>query len=108
MIIFQHPIWRHIKSYCHMPAGRDNVDLLDLPDDLRELCLDAKVNCAACGAVIYCFRQRQKSDRARIAGTPDERRLFYAATCPSSASPGCARTRAATEAKILMKKNLDA
>lgn len=85
---------------------RDNMDLLDLPDDLRTLALGVVVNCVSCGAVIHPFRMRTKSLRARVSGAPDERRLFYAGTCASVENPGCSRTNAATEHKQLLIRTL--
>ena len=106
MIIFEHPIWRHVAPYVHLGEGRDNVDLLGLPDQLRALSLEVICNCVACGEPIKVFRVRAQSDRSRIAGTPVERRLFYAATCPSEKNPGCSRTAAAKDHKNLVKRKL--
>jgi len=99
MILFEHPIWRYVAPYGKMPAGRDNLDFLSLPDDLRELALGVVCNCVSCGAVISPMRVRAQSERSRIAGTPTERRLFYAATCPTDKNAGCSRTTAAATHK---------
>lgn len=108
MIIFDHPIWVHVRRYFYVPdnGARDNVDLLDLPDDLRALALGTVVNCCACEAVISPFRVRAKSLRARVAGTPDERRLFYAGTCASGDNAGCSRTTKASDHKATLLRSL--
>ena len=109
MTVFEHPIWKYVAPYFHVPAGggaRDNVDLLDLPDDLRALALGVVVNCCACGAVIHPFRVRAKSGRARIAGSAEERRLFYASTCASADRPGCCRTNSASEHKLRLLREI--
>jgi ribA/ribD-fused uncharacterized protein len=104
VILFDHPIWKHVAPFAKMVAGRDNVDLLQLPDDLRVLAVDVVCNCVSCGAVIHPLRCRAKSDRSRVAGTAVERRLFYAATCPSEMNPGCSRTTAAQEHKEMVRR----
>lgn len=108
MTILEHPLWPHVRGYFYVPerGERDNVDLLDLPDDLREFALEVVVNCCSCGAVIAPFRVRAKSLRARVSGAPDERRLFYAGTCASGVNSGCARTNAASENKAALLRIL--
>ena len=108
MTIFEHPIFRHLRPYFHLgtEGGRDNVDLLQLPDHLRALALEIRVNCTACGAAISPFRVRAKSHRSRIAGSGEERRLFYAGTCAAEKNSGCARTVAARDHKILVRRVL--
>lgn len=102
MIAFDHPLWPALAPYARVAPGRDNVDLLQLPDDLRAAALSTLVNCVACGAPIHCFRARAKSKRARIGGTETERRLFYAATCVAPA--GCSRSRAAKDHKNYVRR----
>lgn len=99
MTIFDHPIWPHIAAYAKVSLGRDNIDLLQLPEQLRGLALDAVANCISCGKIIHPLRARVKSGRSRIAGTELERRLFYAPTCPTEIDPGCSRTKAAKDHK---------
>lgn len=106
MTIFDHPVWKYVASYAHLDEGRDNVDLLQLPDQLRALALDVICNCVSCGALIHPLRARVLSARSRVAGSGTERRLFYAATCPSEVNPGCSRTLAAKDAKALMRRKL--
>lgn len=107
MIILEHPIWKYIRPYVHLgESDRANVDVLDLPDSLRNVALDVRVNCCACGAVISPFRRRVQSERARIVGAPEERRLFYSGTCPSEKNAGCSRTNLAGEHKDLIVKIL--
>lgn len=99
MILFQHPIWRFVVPYSHLVAGRDNLDFLQMPDELRALALNAVSNCVSCGAVIHPMRARAKSERSRVAGTAIERRLFYAPTCPTEINSGCSRTIQARDHK---------
>lgn len=106
MTIFDHPSWKQLRSFARLSEGRGNVDLLDLPDDLRTLALSVEVNCVACGEPTFCFRARQKSKRARISTTAVERRLFYAATCSSTVNSGCSRSRSAKDAKLAMMREL--
>lgn len=106
MTLFEHPIWPYVLPYAHLAAGRDNLDFLQLPDQIRELALQVVANCVACGAVIHPMRARQVSERSRIGGTPTERRLFYAATCPSEVNSGCSRTIAAQHHKNFMRSKL--
>ena len=106
MTIFDHPIFTHIAPYFHVPPGRDNADLLGLPDQLIALALKVQTNCPACGQPVFPLRRRAQSARSRIAGTPVERRLFYAATCPSEKNPGCARTAAAKDHKSTFIRRL--
>lgn len=106
MILFEHPIWQYVLPYAHLSAGRDNLDLLGLPDQLRELALGVQTNCVACGAVIAPLRARVKSERSRIGNTETERRLFYAPTCPTENNPGCSRTRVAQRHKDAMRAEL--
>ena len=95
MILFDHPVWPHVAPYAHVDAGRDNLDFLQMPDQLRGLALGVVANCVSCGAVVHPLRARAKSERSRVAGTAVERRLFYAPTCPTETRPGCSRTKAA-------------
>ena len=95
MILFDHPIWLHLKPYARLDAGRDNLDLHQLPEKLRELALGVFTNCIACGESIHPLRAREKSQRSRVGGTQVEKRLFYAPTCPTEKNPGCSRTRVA-------------
>ena len=104
MTLFEHPIWVHIAPYAHVTEGRDNIDFLNLPDQLRALALEVVCNCVACGAVIHPLRARVKSDRSRIANTGIERRLFYAPTCPTEKDKGCSRTKAAKVAKVYVRQ----
>jgi hypothetical protein len=106
MTVLDHPIWKYIRPFITVNAARENIDVREIPDDLRDCALDIVVNCAACGKVIHPFRVRAKSDRARIADSAEERRLFYAGTCPSERDPGCSRTTAAREHKDFMLRNL--
>jgi hypothetical protein len=101
--LFEHPIWQHVRPYAHLSDGRENLDFLQLPDQLRELALEVEVNCIACGRSIRPMRAREMSERSRVAGTPTERRLFYASTCPSEVDLGCARTKAAKDHKNLVR-----
>ena len=103
MTLPEHPIYRYVAPYAKISAGRDNVDFLNLPDDLRELALGVVCNCVSCGAVIHPMRTRAKSERSRIAGTATERRLFYAATCPTDKNAGCSRTTAAQQHKTRLR-----
>ena len=84
MIVFDHPFWLQLRPYARLSEGRDNLDLLQLPDDLRVQAVMIQIPCVACGEPCRVFRARLKSERSRIAGQVEERRLFYAATCPSS------------------------
>lgn len=105
MTVFDHPIIKYITPFMHIADGdRGNVDVLQPPDRLRELALGVVVNCAACAAVIHPFRVRAKSERSRVAGQPEERRLFYSGTCSSEQNPGCARTVAAREHKTFVER----
>lgn len=99
MILFDHPIWLHIAPYAHIDDKRSNVDLLQMPDDLRALAIEILTNCPSCGAVVRPLRVRAKSERSRVAGTAIERRLFYAPTCPTDVNSGCSRTVAARDHK---------
>lgn len=103
MILFDHPIWKHIKKYAAVAEGRDNLDFHQLPDQLRALALEVTANCVACGAVVNPLRARAKSERSRIAGSPVERRLFYAPTCLTEKNPGCSRARAARDHKKIVR-----
>jgi hypothetical protein len=106
MLLFQHPIWSHIRPHAHLSAGRDNLDFLQLTDELRDLALSVVANCVACGKVIHPLRARAKSERSRIANSDVERRLFYAPTCPTELNAGCSRTRLAQQHKNVMLKAL--
>lgn len=97
--VFDLPIWPDLLPYARISPRRDNLDLLQLPDDLRQRAQALELPCVACAALCHVFRARVKSGRSRIAGQVEERRLFYAATCPSSVNTGCARSRAAKEHK---------
>lgn len=100
MILFEHPIWRYLRPYAHLAEGRDNLDILQLPDQLRTLALEhVWANCVSCGAAIHPLRARALSERSRVAHTAIERRLFYAPTCPTEKDPGCSRTKAAQRHK---------
>lgn len=99
MTLLDHPAWPYLVKFIHIPEGRDNVDLLDVPDDLRAIALEVVCNCISCGAVIKPLRARAKSSRSRIANTAVERRMFYAPTCPSERDAGCARSKAARQHK---------
>lgn len=94
MTLFEHPLWQHVAPYAKLTEGRDNLDFLNLPDQLRALALDVLVNCVSCGRPIRCLRARVKSSRSRVGGTETERRLFYAPTCETEVNAGCSRTRA--------------
>lgn len=108
MIIFDHPIWPQVSPYARLSEGRDNLDLLQLPDDLILVALNATVTCVACGNPIHPFRRRTKSQRARIANRPEERRLYYASTCAASVNAGCARSTAAKNHKVEVRDRLGA
>lgn len=97
--IFEHPIWPYIFKHGHIPAGRDNLDFLDLPDDLRALAIGVQTNCVSCGKVINPLRARALSTRSRVAHTAIEKRLFYAPTCPTNRDSGCARSKSAQRHK---------
>lgn len=103
MTLFEHPIWPYVLPYAHLDDGRDNIDFLQLPDQIRELALQSVANCPACGAVVHPLRARAMSERSRVAGSPVERRLFYAATCPAEVNAGCSRTIAARNHKVFAK-----
>lgn len=104
MTLFEHTIWPYIAPYIHIDANRGNVDVLQLPDQLRELALGVVANCISCGAVISPLRARAKSSRSRVANTGIERRLFYAPTCPSDRDSGCSRSKIARAHKIEVMK----
>lgn len=106
MIVFHHPNWFFLRPYVRLSSLRGNVDLLDLPDDLRALALATIVDCVACAAPIRCFRARTKSKRSRVSGSSEERRLFYASTCASTVNTGCSRSRAAKDHKRLVRTML--
>ncbi len=106
MLIFDHPIWKHVLPYAHLAPGRDNLDFLQLPEQLRTLSLDVISNCVACGKIVSPLRARQKSDRSRVSGTETERRLFYAPTCATEVNPGCSRSKAAQQHKDIMRAKL--
>lgn len=109
MTLFDLPIWQNLSAFAHLSkGGRDNLDLLRLPDDLRVLALSAIANCVACGDPIHPLRARVKSKRSNIAGTETERRLFYAATCPAEKNAGCARSRSAKEHKKWIRRMFSA
>jgi hypothetical protein len=97
--VFDYPIWSLFKPYARLvgQGNRANVDLLQLPDDLRAAALAITTPCVACGNEIHPFRCRAASQRARIANRPEERRLFYAATCAATVNPGCSRTTQARD-----------
>ncbi len=95
MLLFSHPIWPYLRPYAHMPRATGHCDFLHLPDALRSLALQVRVNCCACDAVISPLRARQKSQKSRISGTAIEWRLFYSATCDTNLS--CTRTKEAGE-----------
>lgn len=97
MTLFEHPLWSRLLPYAHLAAGRDNLDLLQLPEDLRAEAVCVALPCVACGSLVRVLRARLKSRRSRIAGQAEEHRLFYAATCPAAKNPGCARSRAAKD-----------
>ncbi len=99
MTLFDHPAWAHLARYAHLDANRANLDLLQVPDQLRELAIGCQANCVACGAPLRPLRARMKSSRSRIAGSETERRLFYAPTCPTDVNPGCSRSKAARDHK---------
>jgi hypothetical protein len=95
MTLFQHPVWEYVKPYAHVTfcGVIIRLDFLQMPDDLRALALEVVVNCISCGKIVKPLRARAKSDRARIAGTAIERRLFYAPTCTAEVDAGCSRTK---------------
>lgn len=107
MLLFEHPIFKHIVKYASVSEDRANVDFLQLPDLLRSLALEVQTNCPACGASVSPLRARAKSEQSRIAGTETERRLFYAPTCPTEKNPGCSRTKAAKDHKLEIKRVLE-
>lgn len=100
MTLLDHPIFKHLASYASVDEQRANVDFLQLPEQLRALALDVVVNCVSCGAVIHPLRARAQSERSRVGNSPTERRLFYAATCPSEVNAGCSRTHVAKQHKV--------
>ena len=105
--LFDHPIWRHLAPYARLDeGGRDNLDLHQLPDQLRDLALAVEVNCVACGKIIHPLRARVSSERSRVAGSHTERRLFYAPTCPTEKDPGCSRTVLARNHKRWVRENV--
>jgi hypothetical protein len=95
MTLFEQPIWNQLKPFAKLDAGRDNLDLHKLPDDLRDVALKVESTCVACGAPIHPLRARVKSKRSRVGGSQTEKRLFYAPTCPNEKNPGCSRTQVA-------------
>lgn len=99
MLLFDHPIFKHIVKYASISDDRANVDFLQMPDLLRALAMEVICNCPSCGAVAFPLRARAKSHQSRVAGTETERRLFYAPTCPTEKSPGCSRTKSAKDHK---------
>lgn len=103
MNVFEHKIWPLLRPYARLSEGRDNLDLLQLPDPLRANALAIEVPCVACGELCHVFRARVKSGRSRVAGQVEEHRLFYAATCPSSVNAGCARSKAAKAHKRFVR-----
>ena len=109
MILLEHPIFPFVLPYLHVGEGeRANVDVLQPPDQLRDLCLDVEVNCASCGRAIHCFKRRAKSERSRIAGAAEERRLYYTGTCSSEENAGCARTNQSKELKAAVVRKINA
>lgn len=106
MTLLDHPIFRHLVPYASVDEQRANVDFLQLPERLRALALDVVVNCVSCGAVVHPLRARVQSERSRVGGSPTERRLFYAATCPSEVNAGCSRTHAAKQHKLFVVSRL--
>lgn len=106
MTIFDHYLWSKLKPYARLTVGRDNLDLLQLPDGLRAEAMTISLPCVACGESIRVFRARMKSKRSRIAEQVEERRLFYAATCPSAVNAGCSRSRAAKGHKKILRERL--
>lgn len=104
MTLFEHPIWPHVAPYARLDGGRANLDLHQLPDQLRDLALAVETNCVACGKVIHPLRARVLSSRSRVAGSLVEHRLFYAPTCPTDADPGCSRTVAARNHKRRLRE----
>mgnify|MGYP001585531814 FL=1 len=106
MTIFDHPLWPSLLPFSRLSEGRDNLDLLQLPDDLRTEAVKIVLPCVACAAPIRVFRARVKSNRSRIANQVEERRMFYAATCPASVNPGCARSKAAKDHKRFVRERL--
>lgn len=101
--VFDRPIWKDLQGYARLNDRRDNLDLLQLPDDLREQAAAVRCPCISCGAEIRVFRARLKSGRSRVAGQIEERRLFYAATCPTEVNSGCSRSRQAKEHKQFVR-----
>lgn len=105
--IFEHPIWRWVAPHAHLgTVDRDNLDFLELSDQLRELAIGVITNCISCGEPCHPMRARATSNRSRIAGTPVERRLFYAPTCPTEVNPGCSRTKSAKRHKRTVRQQL--
>lgn len=103
MTIFDHGLWPRLKIYARLSNGRDNLDLLQLPNDLRILASQILLPCVACGEPIRVFRARMKSKRSRIAKQVEERRMFYASTCPGNVNSGCARSTAAMAHKQVVR-----
>jgi hypothetical protein len=101
LTLLDHPILPHLLPYASVDERRANVDFLQLPEQLRVLVLEVVCNCVSCGALMYPLRARAKSERSRVGNSPTERRLFYAATCSSDVNPGCSRTHAARQHKLL-------
>lgn len=106
MTIFDHPLWPRLRPYAAIYKNRENLDLLQLPDDLRDEAKAIELPCVSCGSPCRVFRARLKSARSRVGGKPEERRLFYASTCPSHVNAGCARSRAAKDHKRLVRDAL--
>ena len=106
MTIFDHLLWPALLPFARLSEGRDNLDLLQLPDDLRVQAPAIILPCVACAEPVRVFRARMKSGRSRIAGSVEERRMFYAATCPASVNPGCARSKAAQAHKRFIRERL--
>lgn len=106
MKVFDHPLWAKLLPYARFGVGRSNVDLLQLPDELRMQALALELPCVACGKPVKVFRARLKSGRSRISGAVEEHRLFYAATCPEAVNIGCSRSKAAKEHKAEMRQRL--
>lgn len=104
MTIFDHPLWPSIQPYALLAEGRDNLDILQPPDEVRAEAVNVTVPCVACGNLMHPFRVRARSGRSRVSGAPEERRLYYAATCPTDVNPGCSRTVAAKSHKNLVRR----
>ncbi len=104
--VFDHPLWSSLGKYARLSDGRDNLDLLQLPDELRAQAMALSLPCVACAAPCHVFRARLKSERSRVAGQVEEHRLFYAATCPSTVNAGCSRSKAAKSHKRRVRELL--